>query len=65
MRSNYQDVLLGLDQLFFTPLLQGETAKDRAQTIEAFLANKEWTWDNLLERIGQDNDTRGTNRTTQ
>jgi len=65
MQANYQDVLLGLDQLFFTPLLQEETAKDRAQTIEAFLANKEWTWDNLLERIGQDNDTRGTNRTTQ
>lgn len=63
MRSSYQDLLLGLDQLFFTPLVQHETAEDRAQTIEAFLAAKSWTWDEILEEIG--NDTRGINRTTQ
>lgn len=63
MRPDFQDFMLGLDQLFFTPLVQHETAEGRAQTIEAFLAAKSWTWDEILEEIG--NDTRGTNRTTQ
>lgn len=63
MRSSYQDLLLGLDQLFFTPFFQNETVQDRAETIEAFLFAKSWTWDEILEEIG--NDTRGTNWTTQ
>lgn len=65
MPSNFQDVLLGLDQLFFKDIIPPETTQDRADAIEAFLTAKEWSWEDILVEIGKDNDTRGTNRPHQ
>lgn len=48
-RANKETVLTGLDQLFFSPLAQDESAQDRADAIDTFLSANGWTWDDVLK----------------
>ena len=48
-RLSYNQMVLGLDQLFFSDKLENmEQAEERADTIEAYLESCGWTWDELL-----------------
>lgn len=48
MKASWETVSTGMDQLFFNPFHEGETAFDRAQAIETFLQANGWTWDEVL-----------------
>jgi hypothetical protein len=48
MKSSWEKVSSGMDQLFFTPFVKDESAYDRAQAIETFLTANGWTWDEVL-----------------
>lgn len=51
MKSSWEVISSGMDQLFFNPFHKGETAYDRAQAIETFLKANGWTWDEVLLMI--------------
>ena len=51
MQASYQTISLGLDQVFFRPLIEDETAQDRRDAIETFLSANGWTWDQVLEQM--------------
>ena len=55
MRSSYETVSCGLDQLFFSGFIQDERPEDRAETIETFLKLNGWTWDQLLDEMEKQN----------
>ena len=52
--TSYFTIAGGLDQLFFSPLIKGETIEIRRQTIEAFLSQNGWTWDEYLARDAEE-----------
>jgi hypothetical protein len=54
MKSVWETISIGLDQLWFTPLSDCETIQDRADAIETFLSTNGWTWDEVLKEIGKD-----------
>jgi len=54
MRSNYQTISIGLDQLFFNPFIKNETPEDRAEAIDNFLKLNGWTWDQVINHILQE-----------
>lgn len=54
MKSSWETVSSGMDQLFFTPFLKEETASDRAQAIETFLKANGWTWDEVIDTIAKE-----------
>jgi hypothetical protein len=54
MRPNYQTIVIGLDQLFFLPLMEKETAQDRADCIEAYLKLNGWTWDEYINELSKE-----------
>jgi hypothetical protein len=51
MKANWDTVSAGLDQLFFTPLMEDETPEERADVIEAFISFNGWTWDDILSEM--------------
>lgn len=48
MKTNRATLDSGLDQLFFSPLVEGETVQDRADAIETFLKSNNATWDDVI-----------------
>jgi hypothetical protein len=54
MRSNWDTVNGGLDQLFFSPFVKDESPQDRAECIETFLKSNGWTWDEVLAKIAKE-----------
>lgn len=54
MKSNWDTISRGLDELWFTPLMSFETIQDRADAIDIFLKSNGWTWDEVLKEIGKD-----------
>jgi hypothetical protein len=44
-------VISGLDQLFFSPLIEDETLEDRADCIDNFLRMNGVSWDDILDQI--------------
>lgn len=48
MKAERATITSGLDQLFFSPLIEDESLQDRANTIESFLSLNGWTWDDIL-----------------
>jgi hypothetical protein len=54
MKSVWETISIGLDQLWFTPLSDCETIQDRADAIETFLSSNGWTWDDVLKEIGKE-----------
>lgn len=57
MRADYPSIVSGLDQLYFSPLLEDETLQERANTIEVFLVSNGWTWDEYLEELSNEKPT--------
>lgn len=49
MKASKEAIQTGLDQLWFSPLGQNESAQDRADAIETFLSANGWTWDDVLK----------------
>lgn len=54
MKSSWETVSSGMDQLFFRPFHRDETAYDRAKAIENFLKLNGWTWDEVLDTIAKE-----------
>jgi len=54
MKSPWETISTGLDQLWFSPLSDCETIQDRADAIDTFLKANGWTWDEVLNEIGKD-----------
>lgn len=51
-RISYQQMIIGLDALFFSkPLQSTEQAIERVDTIEAYLESCGYTWDDILDYI--------------
>lgn len=48
MKAERATITSGLDQLFFSPLIEDESLQDRANAIESFLNQNGWTWDDYL-----------------
>lgn len=55
MRTDYQTLSSGLDQLIFSPLIEDETIEERADTIRVYLRSNGWTWESVLEYICNEN----------
>ena len=55
MRLSYQKVISMLDQLFFSSLIEDETAQNRAETIEVFLSTNGWDWNQIIEELSKEN----------
>lgn len=54
MRADYPSIVSGLDQLFFSPLVEDETPQERSDCIEVFLKFNGWTWDEYLEELSKE-----------
>lgn len=54
MKASWGIISVGLDQLFFSPLLEDETAESRDETIVKFLTANGWTWDDVLDRMAEE-----------
>lgn len=54
MKSKWETISAGLDQLWFSPLSDCETIEDRADAIESFLKLNGWTWDEVLNYIAKE-----------
>lgn len=54
MKSTWTTISTGLDQLWFTPLLDCESVVDRADAIENFLKSNGWSWDEVLDYIAKE-----------
>jgi hypothetical protein len=54
MKSVWDTISIGLDQLWFTPLSDCESIEDRAEAIETFLSANGWTWDMVLDYISSE-----------
>ena len=54
MKSSWETISSGLDQLWFTPLTDCETIQDRADAIESFLTFNGWNWDEVLNYIAKE-----------
>jgi hypothetical protein len=59
MRSDYQTIMIGLDQLFFTPFGTDESVQDRAELIEAFILSNQWTWQEILNEMSKEETNHG------
>lgn len=57
MRADYPSIVAGLDQLFFSPLIEDETLQQRVDCIEVFLKSNGWTWDEYLEELSKEKPT--------
>ena|SRR5258706_2318117 len=55
-RLAWTTICYGLDQLYFSKLIPGETEKDRAQAIDRYIELNGWTWDQVVEEISKEND---------
>lgn len=42
---------LVLDELYNLPLAKSETIDDRCKSIEAFMAQAGWTWDDIIQEL--------------
>ena len=51
MRLSWEMLMVGFDQLIFTPFMEEETPQERADAIDTFLSANGWTWDEVLEGI--------------
>lgn len=54
MKSSWQTISSGLDQLFFSSLVEDETIEDRSQTIDTFLISNGWSWDEVIAQMGKE-----------
>lgn len=55
-RQPYQVFLQGLDHLFFSSLLEGESPEDRAETIETYLKSNGFSWNDVINiQLKRDN----------
>jgi hypothetical protein len=51
-RISYQELVIGLDKLFFGGQISNqEQAEERADTIDAYLEACGWTWDLILQEM--------------
>ena len=57
MQASYETISIGLDQLFFSPLVMDETPEDRSDAVETFLLSNGWTWDMVLDQMTSSNQT--------
>lgn len=55
MKSSWQTISAGLDQLFFSPLIEDETLEDRAAVIDLFLITNGWNWDTVMAEMVKEN----------
>ena len=53
MKTSYEEMILGLDQLFFGDF--GMPAAARAIAIEAYLKAVGWTWDEVINHAVERN----------
>jgi hypothetical protein len=56
MRADYKTIVSGLDQLYFSRLIEDETIESRRETIETFLLSNGWTWAQLLTHIEKEDE---------
>jgi hypothetical protein len=54
MKSPWTTITAGLDQLFFSPMIEEESLDDRATTIDNFLAANGWTWDDVIQEMAKE-----------
>jgi hypothetical protein len=54
MRASYETITSGLDQLFFSPLVENESPLDRAGTIDTYLVSNGWTWDEYINELSNE-----------
>jgi hypothetical protein len=54
-KAKYQDISLGLDQLYFGPVSNQLSTEDLATTVESFLQSNGWTWDEYLQKLAEEN----------
>lgn len=54
MKVSWDRLKIGLDQLFFTPLVRTESPESRARTVERFLKESGWSWDDVLNEVGRE-----------
>ena len=54
-RLSYEQMVLGLDQLFFGGKLSNQDeAVERADTIDAYIEACGWSWDSILEHMSHE-----------
>lgn len=53
-KASYQTIKLGLDQLFFSRLIEDERPEDRAEAVEKFLSLNGWSWDDVLKQMEEE-----------
>lgn len=54
MKASWETISSGLDQLWFTPLIENETPDDRAQTVDTFLNANGWNWDDVINHLAKE-----------
>lgn len=52
-RLSFELINAGLDQLYFSPLLDEESVDDRAESIQKFITLNGWTWDSYIEKLSE------------
>lgn len=55
MRASYETIQSGLDQLFFSRLIDDETIEFRAEVIDTFLLANGWSWDQIIDEMEKKN----------
>lgn len=57
-RLSYEQMIIGLDQLFFEGKLSSQIeAEERVDTIEAYIEACGWNWDSILEHTSHEEST--------
>ncbi len=56
MKASWETISIGLDQLFFGKMIADESIESRSDTIEKFLVANGWSWDEVLDMMGKEDD---------